>query len=107
MTHPYPKHVVEAVAKALMKSSEGRDAFGAGGDWDAAGFLIKQEFLEHAETALRTLWDASRVAIDEIGELPHDAAFIDGYGFIASSVSHAESNPMENPVHVIYWGDAE
>lgn len=59
--HPYPKNVIESVAKALMKSSETRDAFGAGGDWEAAGHTIKQEFVDHAETALQTLWDASRV----------------------------------------------
>lgn len=59
--HPYPQKVVEAVARALLKSSEGRDAFGAGGDWEATGYVIRSEFMEHANTALNTLWRADQL----------------------------------------------
>lgn len=101
--HPYPKHVITGVAKALMKSSEGRDAFGAGGDWEAAGHTIKQEFLGHAETALQTLWDASRVDTVEQSEQMSDdmrlKTFRDAY--MAPWSVDAE----DLPAHVIDWGD--
>jgi hypothetical protein len=85
--HPYPGHVVEAVANVLWPE-----------------MYVSSRAYDLAEKALAALWDASRVEVDRIGELPENTAFIDGDGFIASSVSHAESNWMENPVYAIYWG---
>lgn len=108
MTHPYPKHVVEAVAKALMKSSEGRDAFGAGGDWEAAGSTIKQEFLGHANAALQALWDASEVrTFGDISRLPGTAIIANREGNTASLSDFLGIQEVGAPAHVIFWGDAE
>lgn len=104
-THPYPHKVVEAVARALLKSGETRGGFGAGGDWDATGYVVRSEFMEHANTALTALWEASRVV--DTDQIPDDAVYMNdlgGIGFVGSDRDTCEVNRME---HIIYWGDQQ
>ena len=105
--HPYPKHVIEAVAKALLKSSEPRNTFGAGGDWEAAGHTIQQEFLDHANTALQALWDASRVDdMAQVDALPTGTLLITSTGSFMSATTMSDAFRWTHlPAHVIFWGD--
>jgi hypothetical protein len=98
--HPYPDKIRLAVAETIAKQVLVMR------EWADLTAQTRDAFLGDADQVLNTLWDASRVEVDRIGELPENTAFIDGDGFIASSVSHAESNWMENPVYAIYWGDS-
>jgi len=106
--HPYPKHVIKAAAKALLKSSETRNTFGAGGDWEAAGHTIQQEFLDHANTALQALWDASRVDTPDALEIFADKhwdpkiALVDARG-TTWPLEDYELIPSDGyPAHVIF-----
>lgn len=104
-THPYPHKVVEAVARALLKSGETRGAFGDGGDWDATGYVIRSEFMEHANTALTALWEASRVDTkDQLDSLPDHSFIVDESGCCISEIPD-DFNVGYLPAHVLYWGD--
>ena len=93
--HPYPKHVMEAVAVAILNYYEYLD----GRDTSA---------VEIANVALTGLWEASQVDdVETMKTLPNDAVVrsdIGGEPYIPYNFIHA---PYEEdyPAHVIWWGE--
>ena len=94
--HPYPEHVVEAVAEAMGKSRTGED-------WGR----FQEYFIEHTHVALQALWDASRV--DDLHGLPDRAIYVDEHGGVgivgrARQPGHCD---MNQPSTILYWGDTD
>ena len=96
--HPYPDHVVEAVAEAMGRSRTGED-------WGR----FKEHFIERTHVALQALWDASRVdTLDQLDELDHKIVVIDRTGHVADDyVSRQDIDHTGLPAHVIHWGDTD
>lgn len=108
--HPYPDHVVEAVAEAMGRSRTGED-------WGR----FQDYFIEHTHVALQALWDASRVETYEaLSQVPDGTVIFDNDGYIGMKRSPGQWMEMlevDNegifegsffiPAHVIYWGDTD
>ena len=96
--HPYPEHVVEAVAEAMGRSRTGED-------WGR----FKEYFIEHTHVALQALWDASRVDnAQEASQLPDQTLLINYAGaFVAEAVRQHDFTDDEFPAHIVYWGDTD
>lgn len=102
--HPYPAHVVEAVAEqltAIFKPFSDQVRFK-----DMAE-STQDVYRRNASMALTALWEASRVdTIEQLEALPNDAIVIDSNGFWIETVLEAPSefDDEDYPAHVIYWG---
>ena len=102
--HPYPKHVIEAVAVAILNYYEYLDG-------------RNTSAVEIANVALTGLWEASRVETpDQLDKLADQAIIHDGYFHYEKDVyswlggtgyEYIPSYEMSLPSHVIYWGDSD
>lgn len=102
--HPFPQHVVEAVALSILEVEDGWCEF------EALTPASRKTYFDQASTHLQALWEASRVDdLEAMKTLPHDAVVrsdIGGEPYTPYNFIHA---PYEEdyPAHVIYWGEPD
>lgn len=98
--HPYPEHVVEAVAKRLAKQRFIQEPFDELSDHD------KKSLVNDTSGLLQALWESSRIdSVEDAKKLPAGTKLINDKGiFVAEAVRHYDFYAEEFPAHVIYWG---
>jgi len=101
--HPYPEHVVEAVAEALWNVSEGSVIL----SWNELGDNQTRAYqYTKANTALNALWDAIRVdEIRQVDDLMPNALLrtTDGYMWAGAVANKQDVDLL--PAHVLHWGN--
>lgn len=99
--HPYPNHIIDAVANVL--SQEFHSAYEIG-SFDDLTVYDQDTYKDKASYVLRTLWDASRIdSIEQLEQVPPFSILVDDSGLEYGA--YEIRNPNIFPLHVIFWSD--
>ena len=103
MKHPYPEHVVEAVARG-MYADDCKDYNQLDPSADA-----HPGYYEYAESALAALWEASRVdTLDQLAQLPGDEVILgQDYWLGYTPDAQFQLKTDDLPAYVLHWGDTD
>lgn len=93
--HPYPSHVVEAVAENMLVTRYQSS-------YHAVPEFIRKANRDLAETCLQALWEASRVV--DIDHLPDDAVYLNDLGGIGFVGADRDTCMVDRMEHILYWG---
>jgi hypothetical protein len=105
--HPYPEHIVEAVADTIAGQIL------VFSDWHELSNETKHSFLRDADEVLERLWHSIRIDdffdLDRLDESNIDVLLVDKHGFEVTidSISGLTDEEAADffPLRVVYWGE--